>query len=571
VPPEAAFGRAFNLATLGLAQSKLSPTDTLAIEPLNTARRFFESKRHAFGQSVVQAYLAEAALVAGRLEEAIRLAEEGERYAATAGLPDMAWQLALGRGEAELRLGRADRAEAAFRVAQTGIDAVSGALSNDDTRLRFGAGKEVVTRHLARLDIARGDFDALFRDLERGRARAFVDLLQGVPLAQGRQTEAVGRIRALEAEIRRLRLKNSTGASQSLAPLLAERSRVVAELRQRDPELADVLGVAVAELAVVQSRLAPGEMLAYAIADAAEAPLTWLLVTGNGRRIETSEINAATLQKMLGEFAVAVVEGNVKQQKETTGRLSSLLRLTHWGSMKALYVVPSGAAHFLPWGALDIEAPVAVLPLGGWLLREENSKLPAGRAVVAGDPDFGGALPQLPGARREAEGVARFYGSAPLLGAAATESSLRQLVGASVGVLHLATHGYFRAEAPLNSGVVLAGAGKPHFLTAARLLAAPLPARLVVLSACETGVGKAVAGDDFLGLSRSFYLGGARAVLASLWPVEDDPTQLFMQTFQEKLAQDGFGAAWLAARNRLRREGAPPSAYGAFVLGGALR
>lgn len=571
VPPEAAFGRAFNLATLGLAQGMLAPADKAATAPLETARRFFAAKHHVFGEAVAQAYLAQAALSAGRLQEAVQLAEEGERFAANKGLPDMAWQFALGRGETELRLGRADRAEAAFRVAMAGIDAVSGVLSDDDARLRFGDGKGTVTRHLARLDRARGDLDALFRDIESGRARAFVDLLQGVPLAQGRQAEAVGRIRTLDTDLRRLRLKNQAGASQPLAPLLKARGEAVADLRRRDAELADVLGVAAAELAAVQARLADGEMLAYAIADAPDVPLAWLLVTRGARRIETAEIGDAALQKLLGDFSAAVAAEDAKRQRDIANALSSRLRLKAWGATKALYVVPSGAAHFLPWGALDIDVPVAVLPLGGWLLRATGSGTQAGKAAVVGDPDFGGTLPALPGARREAEEVAKLYGVAPLLGAAATEPALRRSIGAGVGTLHLATHGYFKADAPLSSGVVLAGAGKPQFLTAARLVEVPMPARLVVLSACETGVGKAVAGDDFLGLSRSFYLGGARAVLASLWPVEDDATQLFMRTFHERVAQDGYGAAWLAARDRLKREGAAPSAYGAFVLGGALR
>ena len=56
------------------------------------------------------------------------------------------------------------------------------------------------------------------------------------------------------------------------------------------------------------------------------------------------------------------------------------------------------------------------------------------------------------------------------------------------------------------------GAGQTS-LTAARLFEAPLNADVVVLSACETGLGQTTAGDDFLGLARSFYLGGTRAVL----------------------------------------------------------
>ncbi len=84
-------------------------------------------------------------------------------------------------------------------------------------------------------------------------------------------------------------------------------------------------------------------------------------------------------------------------------------------------------------------------------------------------------------------------------------------------------------------------------------------------------MGTAVAGDDFLGLARSFYLGGTLAVLNSLWPVLDQPPRLFMEEFHRHAASGDYGEAWLSARNLLKSEGFPPSIYGAFVLGGSSR
>jgi len=204
-------------------------------------------------------------------------------------------------------------------------------------------------------------------------------------------------------------------------------------------------------------------------------------------------------------------------------------------------------------------------------LRTPISIRASGAAAVVGDPDFQGAFKQLRGARAEAVEISRRYQTEPLLGRAATEEGLRKLVGGGVDVLHLATHGFFDAARPLTSSIVLSGAERPVMLTAARLFESPLPAKLVVLSACETGVGKAVAGDDFLGLSRSFYLGGTLAVVSSMWPVDDVSTRTFMETFHERAKDGDYGRAWLAARDRLRAAGLAPFFYGAFVLGGALR
>jgi CHAT domain-containing protein len=192
-------------------------------------------------------------------------------------------------------------------------------------------------------------------------------------------------------------------------------------------------------------------------------------------------------------------------------------------------------------------------------------------AGVVGDPDFGGLLPQLPGAREEALNVAQEYGAEPLIGRQVTESALRRSVGNGVDVLHLATHALYDPHFPLHSALILTDGGKPVPLTAERLFEKPLSSRLVILSACETGRGQVVAGDDILGLVRSFYLGGTQTILSSLWPVDDVATQQFMEIFHTQSREGNFGDAWLAARDFLRNRGYAPSVYGAFILGGSLR
>jgi len=155
---------------------------------------------------------------------------------------------------------------------------------------------------------------------------------------------------------------------------------------------------------------------------------------------------------------------------------------------------------------------------------------------------------------------------------AAGSDALRIKIGKGVDVLHLATHGVFDAEQPLQSAIYLSEKGKAVALTAADVFENPLPARLVALSACETGMGESQAGDDLLGLPRSFHLSGASSVLSALWPVDDAATKLYMETFHREVVEgQSFGQAWLSAREELKLPGFPPSAYGAFILGGAAR
>ena len=575
VPFEVAVGRAFNLATLGLSRTMVRPGAPAGMEQLAVADLFFAIHKQALGQVVVQAYRTQAAMQAGHIEESLKLALEGEAIAARAGMGDVVWLFAMERGEAELKLGHRDKAEAAFRSAQNGVEQASGALSSEAARLRFGVGKERILQRLVEFGLARNDLSTLFRDLERGRAMAFVDLLSGLPLVQGRQANLVASIRDLDQRILLQRLKSGTAeaaaeGTQLEARLVAERSLLATALRQRDPELADTLSVSSVDLETVSNRLRPGEALAYVLPGKPDEAVALLVSERSGSRIVRTAASEQEFAQLLWKLREAIVARDAGAYGKLSRDVAAKLKLAEWGVKIGLYVVPRGGLYFVPWGALELDYPVAVLPLGGWLARDPVKVRVTRPAAVAGDPEFNGVFPQLPAARKEAEEVGMIYGVPSLSGNAATEDALRREVGAGVGVLHLATHGFFRAERPLSSGVVLSGKNKPEFLTASRLVESPLPAKLVVLSACETGLASATAGDDFLGLPRSFYLGGALAVVSSLWPVDDDGTQMFMRTFHERARNGDYGGGWLAARDKLKAAGAPPFVYGAFVLGGAL-
>ena len=141
----------------------------------------------------------------------------------------------------------------------------------------------------------------------------------------------------------------------------------------------------------------------------------------------------------------------------------------------------------------------------------------------------------------------------------------------------------------LLSGLVLAGANRPPgeedhrddgYLTASEVTLLDLSGvDLVVLSACETGLGRPQSGEGLLGLRRAFHMAGADTVVSSLWSVEDESTSELMQGFYRNLLVAGMGrqealrAAKLEMLDRNRREHgeALPSTWGAFVLSGEWR
>jgi len=180
------------------------------------------------------------------------------------------------------------------------------------------------------------------------------------------------------------------------------------------------------------------------------------------------------------------------------------------------------------------------------LARGGQTAADSGEDVLRGILDEVGltALRPLPDARREAEGLARLFPPADVslfLDAAANEENLKHSADvASARTLHFATHALVSARRPARSALVLSrarGSKEDGLLQAFELPELNLRADMVVLSACETGLGREVRGEGIVGLTRAFLHAGAASVTASLWQVADRSTADLMLAFYGHLAR----------------------------------
>lgn len=142
-------------------------------------------------------------------------------------------------------------------------------------------------------------------------------------------------------------------------------------------------------------------------------------------------------------------------------------------------------------------------------------------------------------------------------------------------VLHFATHGLLNSQHPELSGIVLSlvdERGRPidGFLRLHDIYNMKLNADLVVLSACQTALGKDVRGEGLIGLTRGFMFAGAPRVMASLWNVEDRATAQLMKKFYDEMLVKGIrpAAALRQAQRTMWREHRPPYFWAAFTLQG---
>ncbi len=231
-----------------------------------------------------------------------------------------------------------------------------------------------------------------------------------------------------------------------------------------------------------------------------------------------------------------------------------------------IVIVPHGALHRVPFQALfdgnDYlidKFSISYVPSATihalCYRRPFNSH---GPALVMGVPDA--AAPMI---GEEATEVAKIVPGAELfLGDSATVDVLRQK-GPNCRFIHIATHGYFRQDSPMFSGIRLADS----VLSLMDLYRLKLPAELVTLSGCATGASTIAGGDELLGLVRGLIYARARAALLSLWDVHDRSTLDFMTLFYRHLMGGANKAVALqkAAQN-LRQRYPHPYYWAAFSL-----
>jgi len=367
------------------------------------------------------------------------------------------------------------------------------------------------------------------------------------------------------------------------------------EIRRRSPRLAALRHPAPLDVAATRRALDPGTaLLSFSVgADATHL----FIVDRQGRLVvERLPLGDAALRKEVEGFRAALAKSRGTAAATDAARLGVRLFQVLFGpavariaSAERLLIVPDGPLHLLPFAALvgpdDTGAArprylvewkpfhlVASATVYGELLetrnehRETRSPVllafgdprypPAsggagGIGGVAGDPALrslvakGGALNPLPASRKEVEAIVGLFGgkAQAFVGKEATEERARS-AGKGPRFIHFAAHGLIDPEFPLDSAIVLSIPERIDYGRDNGLLQAweifesvRIEADLVTLSACETALGREVAGEGILGLTRAFHYAGARSVVASLWGVADRSTADLMKRFYAHLGQ----------------------------------
>ncbi len=482
------------------------------------------------------------------------------------------------------------------------IEHLRGTVAQEVMRTSFLRDKTIAYEQLLQLHLAECEQNPAavpnaFLTAERAKSRTLLDLINGVitirdfvptdqAIAQKQQQ--------LEADLNAVynAFLDDTLTAADAKELETKASQLEQALRQLRLRAGDNVSLnpftqAFSAESLLEQRSRPHTLLAFHIL---QDEIVAFISLGDEIRVVRQLASAAAVQHQLQQLNLQwqrfrtnpqFIERHMGRLRQSTDRilqtlyqqliqpLKQHLPATSVNKPQPVVIIPHGPLHQLPFHALFdgqqylIEqyelsyAPSATVYAACW----ERPLRPLKEAVVIAVED-----PLIPAAAQEAHQIAGQLSQVTLLtNEQATIPNLRHIVS-KADVLHLATHGLFRADNPIFSALKL----HDGWLQAADVLSLSLAGALVTLSACESGRSQIDAGDEVLGLARAFMGAGAATLVVSLWLVQDETTAVLMADWYNRLQQnpEQRAATLRQAQLALKETYPHPYYWAPFVLMG---
>jgi CHAT domain-containing protein/Flp pilus assembly protein TadD len=412
--------------------------------------------------------------------------------------------------------------------------------------------------------------------------------------------------------------------NQEIATLYAQRDDLKNTIRATNPAYANLQYPKPTTLKAIQQQLDPDTlMLQYSLGEKE----SYLWVISNTTLKTYSLPKRADIEKTIATFRKELTARLAAPNSATQLTQQILTPAANDLGNKHLVIIPDGVLHTIPFAALNTPNSAAYKPI---LTQHEITNLPSASTIailrstvatkprgtktlaILADPIFGKDDPRLTGkiiqannnldlgeqsargrvgrdldlnrlpfTETEAKGILALVPNQESTSAFGFDASYDWITSPKISqyrYVHLATHGFFDNDKPALSSIILSsfdakGNDRKAFLRFPDLFNLNLPTELVVLSACETGLGNNVPGEGLVGMTRGLMYAGALRVAVSLWAVDDQATSDLMQDFYKNLwqAKQSHAASLRAAQLKLHQQGKAPYYWAAFTLQGEWR
>jgi len=442
--------------------------------------------------------------------------------------------------------------------------------------------------------------------VERAKSRNFIDLLanKNINFSGNYDKENYQKVGELKREIGKLfhektqtlvkpertesdRLNVERLTSQ-ISQLKSDYEELLVQLKEQNPELANMVSVEPMKVDSLQSILPDGVLLLEYFYD--ETQLSIWAVKNNSIKVRQVEIQKNMLFQIVDSLRKTIVK-QVAIDKLSNDLYEILIRPVESAltGVEQVVIVPHGVLHYLPFACLknknnkylideySISLSPSAMVLNICMDKGENylkDKTQDKNILALGNPDLGDSSFDLPFAELEIQSIKLLYPHVnSYLNKLATEKQLKESSD-EFNLFLFSCHGEFDPLNPLFSALLLApDESNDGRLEAHEIFELEVNGYLVAMSACETGLAKIGVGDDVVGLSRSFIYAGAASLLSSLWKVDDLATAVLVKRFFRNLKAGLSRAQALQKAQLFVRENINdhPVFWGAFGITGDFR
>ena len=476
-------------------------------------------------------------------------------------------------------------------------ESIQGDIQLEELKSSFAGERIDAYSRLINLLGAQGDFTAAFNYAERAKARAFLDQIAngridfraGVDAQLLQQEQDLNNQMAV-AQSQLIALRSQPQDQQDIETIAETDARLTAlkqdyanlliQIKLQSPATASLVTVDVAPLEEIQSLLEPDTTLVEYFVTG-DRTFAFILTRDSFNTVplgirREDLVETITLLRDFSDLSDEIPPELQQLHQDLIEPLQPYLNSSR------LIIVPHDILHYLPFAALtdgdrylNDDYVISLLPSANTLQHlPEPHDLAQPTLLALGNPDISEPLSPLQYAEEEVEAIARLFNTQPLIGQAATESAVRSAGGAA-SILHLAAHGEYDPINSLFSTLHLAADDQHDGRLEVREiygLDLTQSINLVVLSACQTNIGRQSRGDEIVGLNRAFLYAGTPAVMSSLWNVDDAATKRLMEEFYAHL-NGGMSAAEALqkAQQAVRAEYPNPYFWSAFSITGNTR
>jgi len=536
-------------------------------------------------QGLGQVYLAQKDFPRAleNLKKALALAESQQR-------PTAISSANLWIGDVFNQSGKPAEAIPYYQIAIQQVESTRTLLQSEEHRQSYFEGALRTYIKMMNALLFTGKAEDAFNYGERARSRTFLDILGSKVQLSRVQGGLLEEERALQERIAALKAKSAVGEEEgagtereSSRRELAEAEKAyeafLAKVRKQDKEQASLMSVEPLTLKEVQELLEPGvSMLEYFVTE--QEVLLWIVEKDKAQFVRVpigrGELVAKVTSLRESIYNVAEKEKFKASSQELYGLLLKPA-LSHVRG-KELLIVPHDVLHYVPFQAL-------LSPQGKYLIQDypiyylssaslmqftrEKRRAGGESALVMGNPSLGDEAYNLRFAEREAKEIAAVYPQSAVYVLAEASKPRAVSLSPKYDMLHFAVHAELNEDDPLSSALLLAGDGHDDGrLSVGEIFSLGLKAGMVVLSACETGLGKLSNGDEMIGLTRAFIYAGTPSVVTTLWKVSDRASYELMREFYQHLKTAKKSDALRQAQLKTMKQFPEPFYWAAYGLTG---